>query len=200
MAASISRPPTASTRNTASSATSAMGGPQQNPSQLLLGGRVDMIMSNSFEGINYAKENLPFLVIAVDLPEGPAGHHLASGRRPRQVRGPQGQADPDRRGRAHQLLAVPESAVRLHRRAGAALHVQHGAVPRRQADLAAGLPVVRALRDHAGRRAAGGAPDRRCRLRQLPDHDQHLEEDGRREEGRGAALRQRLGSKAGPNT
>jgi NitT/TauT family transport system substrate-binding protein len=41
-----------------------MGGPQQNPSQLLLGGRVDMIMSNSFEGINYAKENLPFLVIA----------------------------------------------------------------------------------------------------------------------------------------
>src|SRR5438034_10135268 len=40
------------------------GGPQQNPSQLLLGGRVDMIMSNAFEGINYAKENLPFLVIA----------------------------------------------------------------------------------------------------------------------------------------
>ncbi|MFN3673647.1 MAG: ABC transporter substrate-binding protein, partial [Bosea sp. (in: a-proteobacteria)] len=27
------------------------GGPQQNPSQLLLGGRVDMIMSNSFEAI-----------------------------------------------------------------------------------------------------------------------------------------------------
>ncbi len=41
-----------------------MGGPQQNPSQLLLGGRVDMIMSNAFEGINYAAENLPFLVIA----------------------------------------------------------------------------------------------------------------------------------------
>jgi len=40
-----------------------MGGPQQNPSQLLLGGRVDTIMSNSFEGINYVKENLPFLVI-----------------------------------------------------------------------------------------------------------------------------------------
>jgi len=41
-----------------------MGGPQQNPSQLLLAGRVDMIMSNAFEGINYVKENLPFLVIA----------------------------------------------------------------------------------------------------------------------------------------
>jgi len=41
-----------------------MGGPQQNPSQLLLGGRVDMIMSNSIEALNYVKENLPFLCIA----------------------------------------------------------------------------------------------------------------------------------------
>jgi NitT/TauT family transport system substrate-binding protein len=40
-----------------------MGGPQQNPSQLLLGGRVDMIMSNSFEAINYVREGLPFLCI-----------------------------------------------------------------------------------------------------------------------------------------
>ena len=41
-----------------------MGGPQQNPSALLLGGRVDMIMSNSFEAINYVKENIPFMCIA----------------------------------------------------------------------------------------------------------------------------------------
>jgi NitT/TauT family transport system substrate-binding protein len=41
-----------------------MGGPQQNPSQLLLGGRVDMIMSSSAEAINYAREGLPFLCIA----------------------------------------------------------------------------------------------------------------------------------------
>lgn len=39
------------------------GGPQQNPSQLLLGGRVDMIMSNSFEAIRYVQENAPFLCI-----------------------------------------------------------------------------------------------------------------------------------------
>ncbi|MBN8920892.1 MAG: ABC transporter substrate-binding protein, partial [Rhizobiales bacterium] len=45
-------------------ADSRMGGPQQNPSQLLLGGRVDMIMSNALEAINYAKENIPFLCIA----------------------------------------------------------------------------------------------------------------------------------------
>jgi NitT/TauT family transport system substrate-binding protein len=40
------------------------GGPQQNPSQLLLGGAVDCVMSNSFEAINYVKEKLPFLCIA----------------------------------------------------------------------------------------------------------------------------------------
>src|SRR5437660_4811905 len=48
-----------------------MGGPQQNPSQLLLGGRVDMIMSNSFEGINYVKESLPFLCIAAIFQKDP---------------------------------------------------------------------------------------------------------------------------------
>src|SRR5207248_10294313 len=41
-----------------------MGGPQQDPSALLLAGKVDFIMSNAFVGLNYAKENLPFLVIA----------------------------------------------------------------------------------------------------------------------------------------
>ncbi len=40
-----------------------MGGPQMNMSQLLLGGAVDMVMSNSFEAIRYANEKLPFLCI-----------------------------------------------------------------------------------------------------------------------------------------
>ncbi len=40
-----------------------MGGPQLNMSQILVGGVVDMVMSNGFEAINYARENLPFLVI-----------------------------------------------------------------------------------------------------------------------------------------
>jgi NitT/TauT family transport system substrate-binding protein len=48
-----------------------MGGPQQNPSQLLLGGRVDMIMSNSIEAINYARENVPFLAIAAIFQKDP---------------------------------------------------------------------------------------------------------------------------------
>ncbi len=41
-----------------------MGGPQQNPSQLLLGGAVDMIMSSGIEGIRYVEQKLPFLCIA----------------------------------------------------------------------------------------------------------------------------------------
>lgn len=40
------------------------GGPQQNPTQLLLGGRVDMIMGNSLEALHFAKEGIPFLCIA----------------------------------------------------------------------------------------------------------------------------------------
>ena len=49
-----------------------MGGPQQNPSQLLLGGRVDMIMSNSFEAINYVNEKLPFICIGSLFQKDPA--------------------------------------------------------------------------------------------------------------------------------
>jgi NitT/TauT family transport system substrate-binding protein len=48
-----------------------MGGPQQNPSQLLLGGRVDMIMASAFEALNYVKENLPFLCIGAIFQKDP---------------------------------------------------------------------------------------------------------------------------------
>ncbi|MBX6376153.1 MAG: ABC transporter substrate-binding protein [Acetobacteraceae bacterium] len=40
------------------------GGPQLNPAQLLLGGRVDMAMSNGIEALYFVRENLPFLCIA----------------------------------------------------------------------------------------------------------------------------------------
>ncbi len=48
-----------------------MGGPQQNPAQLLLGGRVDMIMSNGFQALNYVRENLPFLCIGAVMQKDP---------------------------------------------------------------------------------------------------------------------------------
>src|SRR5260370_20077950 len=37
-----------------------MGGPQINNSQLLMDGRVDLIMSGGFEALNYAKQDLTF--------------------------------------------------------------------------------------------------------------------------------------------
>ena len=40
-----------------------MGGPQLNMNQILVGGIVDMVMSNSFEAINFAREGVPFLCI-----------------------------------------------------------------------------------------------------------------------------------------
>jgi len=48
-----------------------MGGPQQNPAQLLLAGRVDMIMSNGFQALNYVRENIPFLCIASIMQKDP---------------------------------------------------------------------------------------------------------------------------------
>jgi NitT/TauT family transport system substrate-binding protein len=48
-----------------------MGGPQQNPAQLLLAGRVDMIMSNAFQALNYVRENLPFLCIGSIMQKDP---------------------------------------------------------------------------------------------------------------------------------
>src|SRR5262249_4153920 len=40
------------------------GGPSLNIGQLLLAGRVDMIMSNSFEAFTYVREQAPFFTIA----------------------------------------------------------------------------------------------------------------------------------------
>ena len=48
-----------------------MGGPQQNPVQLLLAGRADFIMSNGFQALNYVRENLPFLTVAATMQKDP---------------------------------------------------------------------------------------------------------------------------------
>ncbi|TPG59609.1 ABC transporter substrate-binding protein [Roseomonas nepalensis] len=47
------------------------GGPMQNPAQLLVGGRADMIMSNPFQALNYVRENLPFLCIGAIFQKDP---------------------------------------------------------------------------------------------------------------------------------
>jgi NitT/TauT family transport system substrate-binding protein len=48
-----------------------MGGPQQDPNALLVAGRVDAIMSNSFSGFRYVEENVPFIVVASIMQKDP---------------------------------------------------------------------------------------------------------------------------------
>ncbi|MGD9883465.1 MAG: ABC transporter substrate-binding protein, partial [Reyranella sp.] len=47
------------------------GGPSLNISQLLLAGRVDMIMSSSFEAFTYVREDAPFFTIAAIFQKDP---------------------------------------------------------------------------------------------------------------------------------
>ena len=47
------------------------GGPSLNIGQLLLAGRVDMIMSNSFEAFTYVREGAPFFTIAAIFQKDP---------------------------------------------------------------------------------------------------------------------------------
>ncbi|MCA0449880.1 MAG: ABC transporter substrate-binding protein [Proteobacteria bacterium] len=48
-----------------------MGGPQQDPNALLVAGRVDAIMSNSFSGFRYVEENVPFVVVGSVMQKDP---------------------------------------------------------------------------------------------------------------------------------
>jgi NitT/TauT family transport system substrate-binding protein len=48
-----------------------MGGPQQDPNALLLAGRVDFIITSGFSAMNYARENLPFMVVATTFQKDP---------------------------------------------------------------------------------------------------------------------------------
>ncbi|MBE9603821.1 ABC transporter substrate-binding protein [Acetobacteraceae bacterium H6797] len=47
------------------------GGPQLNGVQLLLAGRVDMLMSNGFQALNYVREKIPFMCIAAAMQKDP---------------------------------------------------------------------------------------------------------------------------------
>ena len=138
----------------ASSATCARAGRSLNIGQLLLAGRVDMIMSNSFEAFTYVREDAPFFTIAAIFQKDPQvlighpdsgfdGFEKLKGRT--LLIGDGGRVD---------LLALSCEEVRALRRAAPALHLQHGAVPRRQERRPAGLPVVRAV-SRSPRRSAG---------------------------------------------
>jgi len=47
------------------------GGPQMSPAQMLVAGRADLIMSNPFQALNYARDGLPFLCVAAIFQKDP---------------------------------------------------------------------------------------------------------------------------------
>jgi NitT/TauT family transport system substrate-binding protein len=47
------------------------GGPQLDPVRLMLTSRVDMVMSNGFQALNYVRENIPALTIAAMMQKDP---------------------------------------------------------------------------------------------------------------------------------
>ena len=107
-----------------------MGGPQVNGSQLLLAGDADFIMGYDIQVLKAREQNLPLVTVAssfqFDL-QGIMTHDDVG-----QYRRTQGQADPDRRLVAHDVLALAARQIRLYRRPDPALHLQPAAVLRRQ--------------------------------------------------------------------
>ena len=77
-----------------------MGGPQLSLSQLLIGGRVDMVDVDALEALNYAQGGPAVPLHRRDLPEGSAGADLPIPASATTVSTAQGQADPGRRRRA----------------------------------------------------------------------------------------------------
>ena len=71
MAATTRRSPPGSTARHGIECDLRQGGPSLNISQLLLAGRVDMIMSNSFEAFTYVREGAPFFTIAAIFQKDP---------------------------------------------------------------------------------------------------------------------------------
>ena len=47
------------------------GGPSLNIGQIMLAGRVDMVMSNTFDAFTYAREGAPFFTIAAIFQKDP---------------------------------------------------------------------------------------------------------------------------------
>ena len=168
------------------------GGPSLNIGQMLLAGRVDMIMSNSFEAFTYVREQAPFFTIAAIFQKDPQvliahpgtgfdsfekmkGRPLLISNGSRStfwpyLRKKYGLSDAQLRPYNFNMapfLADPQA-------------IQQGFLTSEVYSIAKAL----------GKQPRGAA-DRRRGLQRLPDHHRHLAEARDREEGADPALRRR---------
>ena len=145
-----------------------MGGPQVNGLQLLAAGQLDVVMGDALQ-------------VALGR-RAEACRSSRSPRRSRRIRRSiiahpgvatladlKGKPIAVERREQHDVLAVAQAALRIHRRPEAPVRVQRAAVPRRPEAVAAGLRHVRAVLDRKGRREAGRVPARGPRaIRRIP--------------------------------
>ena len=140
-----------------------MGGPQVNIMQMMAAGQTDCIMGSSDMQMMQARAGgLPVVTVAAIFQKDP--QVLIAHEDVKSFEDLKGKTILIAPSGPPRLLAVAEGQVRLHRRADAALHLQHPALRRRQEHGAAGLPDLRALRDPEGRREGQRLPVRRPRL------------------------------------
>ncbi len=139
-----------------------MGGPQVNGLQLLAAGQLDVVMGDALQVVSAVEQGVPLVAIAATFQKNPAAIIAHPG--VATTRRSQGQADRDRRCEQHDVLAVAQAAIRIHRRPEASLRLLGAAVPRRPGAVAAGLRHLRAVLDRKRRREAGRVPARRPRV------------------------------------
>ena len=133
-AASTRRSPTAPTRNTASRSPSCRAARRRPTRRCCSATRSSSTWAACSSAFNAVEQGVPVDRRRGDLPEGSAGPHRPSRCRRRDVRRPRQAADHlHGQGRLHHLLPVDEAGLSgLPRRAVQALHLQPGALPRRQ--------------------------------------------------------------------
>ena len=139
-----------------------MGGPQVNGLQLLAAGQLDVVMGDALQVLSAVEQNVPITAIAATFQKNPTVIIAHPG--VAKLEDLKGKPIAVSAASQHDVLAVAEAALRLHRRPEAALRVQRPAVPRRPEPVAAGLRDVRAVLDREGRREAGRVPARRTGL------------------------------------
>ncbi len=142
-----------------------MGGPQVNGLQLLAAGQLDVVMGDALQVLSAVEQSVPVTAIAATFQKNPTVIIAHPG--VAKLEDLKGKPIAVARGEQHDVLALAQAALRLHRRPEASVRVQRAAVSRRQEPVAAGLRDVRAVLDRERRREAGGVPARRAGLSAL---------------------------------
>ena len=122
-----------------------MGGPQVNGLQLLAAGQLDVVMGDALQVLSAVEQGVPVTAIAATFQKNPTVIIAHPG--VAKLEDLKGKPIAVERREQHDVLAVVEAALRLHRQPEAPVRVQRAAVSRRQEPVAAGIRDLRAVLD-----------------------------------------------------